>query len=217
MESRSISHVAEGRNEGIPCFGNIYGEVAFMPELKYRANFGVDIYSSSQDTFRPSTIPISNTEGNPESVPEATAKTAKMYNWLFEQTMSYNKEIHGHSLSALVGWTMQYQRDESTYALPTDSLRTACPLSMQVPLPAAIRMLPNGPCFQDLPEFSITIKASTCLQEQSVPTVLPVWQTEPLGMVSVGICRMASDGRAIYEVADFHRRLETSRQLRSDG
>lgn len=97
-------------------FGNIYGEVAFMPELKYRANFGVDIYSSSQDTFRPSTIPISNTEGNPESVPEATAKTAKMYNWLFEQTMSYNKEIHGHSLSALVGWTMQYQRDESTYA-----------------------------------------------------------------------------------------------------
>mgnify|MGYP000753781023 CR=1 FL=1 len=31
-------------------FGNIYGEVAFMPELKYRANFGVDIYSSSQDT-----------------------------------------------------------------------------------------------------------------------------------------------------------------------
>lgn len=92
-------------------FGNIYGEVAFMPELKYRANFGVDIYSSSQDTFRPSTIPISNTEGNPESVPEATAKTAKMYNWLFEQTMSYNKEIHGHSLSALVGWTMQYQRD----------------------------------------------------------------------------------------------------------
>ena len=27
-------------------FGNIYGEVAFMPELKYRANFGVDIYSS---------------------------------------------------------------------------------------------------------------------------------------------------------------------------
>lgn len=97
-------------------FGNVYGEVAFIPELKYRANFGVDIYSSSQDTFRPSTIPVSNTEGNPESDPEATAKTAKMYNWLFEQTLAYNKEIKGHSISALAGWTMQYQRDESTYA-----------------------------------------------------------------------------------------------------
>lgn len=97
-------------------FGNVYGEVAFIPELKYRANFGVDIYSNSQDTFRPSTIPVSNTEGNPESDPEATAKTAKMYNWLFEQTLAYNKEIKGHSISALAGWTMQYQRDESTYA-----------------------------------------------------------------------------------------------------
>ena len=47
-------------------FGNVYGEVAFMPELKYRANFGVDIYNSSQDTFRPSTIPVANTEGNPD-------------------------------------------------------------------------------------------------------------------------------------------------------
>ncbi len=97
-------------------FGNVYGEVAFMPELKYRANFGVDIYSRSQDTFRPSTIPVANTEGNPESEPEATAKTAKMYNWLFEQTIAYNKDIKGHSVSALAGWTMQYQRDESTYA-----------------------------------------------------------------------------------------------------
>ena len=97
-------------------FGNVYGEVAFMPELKYRANFGVDIYNSSQDTFRPSTIPVANTEGNSESEPEATVKTAKMYNWLFEQTVTYNKDIKGHSISALAGWTMQYQRDESTYA-----------------------------------------------------------------------------------------------------
>lgn len=97
-------------------FGNVYGEVAFMPELKYRANFGVDIYNSSQDKFRPSTIPLANTEGNPESVPEGTSKTAKMYNWVFEQTLSFNKDFKGHSLSALGGWTMQYQRDESTYA-----------------------------------------------------------------------------------------------------
>lgn len=97
-------------------FGNVYGEVAFVPELKYRANFGVDIYNNAQDTFRPSTIPVSNTEGNPESMPEGTSKTAKMYNWLFEQTLTYNKDVKGHSISAMAGWTMQYQRDESTYA-----------------------------------------------------------------------------------------------------
>ena len=44
-----------------------------MPELRYRANFGIDIYNSSQDTFRPSTI-LAIQKRNPESEPEATAK-----------------------------------------------------------------------------------------------------------------------------------------------
>ncbi|MCC8172322.1 MAG: TonB-dependent receptor [Parabacteroides sp.] len=97
-------------------FGNVYGEVAFLPSLKYRANFGVDIYSDSEDTFRPSTLPVSNTMGNPESVPEATSKTSKLYNWLFEQTLNFSKDFGAHSLSAMGGWTMQYQRNESNYA-----------------------------------------------------------------------------------------------------
>lgn len=41
--------------------------------------------------------------------------------------MSYNKEIHGHSLSALVGWTMQYQRDESTYAFANGFITNSVP------------------------------------------------------------------------------------------
>lgn len=112
----ALAMLQKDQSKASRIFGNVYGEVAFMPELKYRANFGIDIYNNSQDTFRPSTIPVSNTEGNPESVPEGTSKTAKMYNWLLEQTLSYNKDMNGHSLSALGGWTMQYQRDESTYA-----------------------------------------------------------------------------------------------------
>ncbi|MEG1400853.1 TonB-dependent receptor [Bacteroides sp.] len=108
-------------------FGNIYGEVALLPSLKYRANFGMDIYNNSQDTFRPSTLPISNTAGNPESVPEATSKTAKLYNWLFEQTLSFNKEYKGHSLNALAGWTMQYQRDESNYAFANGFITNGIP------------------------------------------------------------------------------------------
>lgn len=97
-------------------FGNVYAEVAFLPNLKYRANFGIDIYNDSRDRFRPSTLPIANTAGNPESDAEARSNTSKLYNWLFEQTVNFNKEYNGHSLAAVGGWTMQYQRDESTYA-----------------------------------------------------------------------------------------------------
>lgn len=109
-------------------FGNVYGEVNFMPELKYRANFGVDIYNSSKDTFRPSTIPLSNTRGNPESIPEGTSKTSRLYSWLFEQTLNFNKEFKGHSISAMTGYTMQYERNESNYIFAngfiTNSIKT---------------------------------------------------------------------------------------------
>lgn len=108
-------------------FGNIYGEVAFLPNLKYRANFGVDLYSDSRDRFRPSTLPVSNTEGNPESDAEAKSNTSKLYNWLFEQTLNFNKEYNGHSLSAIGGWTMQYQREESNYAFANGFITNTIP------------------------------------------------------------------------------------------
>ncbi len=108
-------------------FGNIYGEVAFLSSLKYRANFGVDLYNDSEDTFRPSTIPLSNTKGNPESIPEATSQTSRIYNWVFEQTLSYNKNFGGHSVSVLGGWTMQYQRDESNYAFANGFIINSIP------------------------------------------------------------------------------------------
>lgn len=108
-------------------FGNIYGEVAFLPSLKYRANFGLDLYNDSEDTFRPSTIPLSNTKGNPEAIPEATSQTSRIYNWVFEQTLSYNKDFGGHSVSALGGWTMQYQRDESNYAFANGFIVNSIP------------------------------------------------------------------------------------------
>lgn len=97
-------------------FGNVYAEVAILKNLNYRANFGIDLYSDSRDRFRPSTLPIANTAGNPESVAEGKSNTTKLYNWLFEQTVNYNKEYNGHNLAAMAGWTMQYQRDESNYA-----------------------------------------------------------------------------------------------------
>lgn len=112
----ALAMLQTDKTKGTRIFGNVYGEVAFMPSLKYRANFGVDLYSDSEDTFRPSTIPVSNTQNNPESIPEATSSTSKIYNWVFEQTLNFNKEFKGHSLNAMAGWTMQYQRNESNYA-----------------------------------------------------------------------------------------------------
>lgn len=96
-------------------FGNVYGEVNLLPELKYRANLGIDMYNDVRNQFRPSTLPLSNTAGNPESIPEGKSNTSRLTNWLFEQTLNYSKDVNGHSFNVLGGWTMQRQKDESNY------------------------------------------------------------------------------------------------------
>lgn len=108
-------------------FGNLYGQANILPSLNYRANFGFDIYTDSRDKFRPSTLPLSNTMNNPESEAEAKSYTSKLYNWLFEQTVNFNKDFNGHSINAIAGWTVQYQRDESTYAFANGFISNEIP------------------------------------------------------------------------------------------
>lgn len=96
-------------------FGNVFGEIQFLPSLAYRANFGIDFYNDARQTFRPSTIPISNTANNPESIAEGTSRSSQRYNWLLEQTLNFVKNNNGHDINAMGGWTMQFQRDEDNY------------------------------------------------------------------------------------------------------
>lgn len=111
----ALAVLQEDKTKATRLFGNIFGEVSLIEDLKYKINFGMDIYHDSRSRFRPSTIPVSNTAGNPESEAEAKSNTSQLYSWLLEQTLNYTKEFNGHSLSALGGWTLQYQRDESNY------------------------------------------------------------------------------------------------------
>lgn len=108
-------------------FGNVYGQVNFLPFLNYRTNLGFDIYTDSRDRFRPSTLPLSNTKDNPESEAEAKSNTSKLYNWVFENTLNFNKDFNGHSINAIAGWTMQYQRNESTYAFANGFISNEIP------------------------------------------------------------------------------------------
>ncbi|GIZ14365.1 SusC/RagA family TonB-linked outer membrane protein [Capnocytophaga catalasegens] len=101
--------------KGNRLLGKAYAEVEFLKGLTYKLDVGFDLSSGARSTFRPSTIPLSNTAGNPESEAEVTSRSSQRYNWLLEQTLNYNKTFGKHSLSALGGWSMQYNRDESNY------------------------------------------------------------------------------------------------------
>ncbi|MBE7168963.1 MAG: TonB-dependent receptor [Williamsia sp.] len=108
--------------------GNVFAEAALTKELKYRITFGYDLFNYRTDKFRPSTIPLSNTAGNPESVATGSSETGNSLNWLVEQTLSYNKKINDHSFALLGGWSLQKDDAKSNYAFASSGF-----ISNQIP------------------------------------------------------------------------------------
>lgn len=87
--------------------GSTFLEASILKNLKYKVQLGIDVYNSTEDTFRPSLIPQANTAGNPLSDASGTSRTIKETNWLLEQTLNYNKVIGNHSITALLGFSTQ--------------------------------------------------------------------------------------------------------------
>ncbi|TKC62332.1 TonB-dependent receptor [Pedobacter hiemivivus] len=97
--------------------GNAFIEVGVLKDLKYKIQLGVDLFNSSEDTFRPSIIPQSNTIGNPLSDASGTSRSIKETNWLLEQTLNYVKTVGDHSFNALLGWSTQKDDLSGNYAV----------------------------------------------------------------------------------------------------
>jgi TonB-linked SusC/RagA family outer membrane protein len=108
--------------------GNVFAEAAFTKDLKYRITFGYDLYNYRTDKFRPSTIPLSNTAGNPEANATGSSETGTSMNWLVEQTLTYNKKINEHNFAVLGGWSLQKDDAKSNYAFASSGF-----ISNQIP------------------------------------------------------------------------------------
>ena len=96
--------------------GSAFLEAELSKDLKYKIQLGVDLFNSSEDMFRPSTFPQSNTAGNPLSEATGSSRTTKEINWLLEQTLNYTKTIGDHNINALVGWSTQKDDLSGNYA-----------------------------------------------------------------------------------------------------
>lgn len=87
--------------------GNVYGEYELYKNLKFKTSFGVDFNSYSRSYYRPSTLPTA-LDRVPPSVPEGSKRDKNMLNWVWENTLSYNKTFkQDHQLSAVAGWSAQ--------------------------------------------------------------------------------------------------------------
>lgn len=83
--------------------GNIYSEVKFIPQLKWRGSFGVDYSNSTYDYFLD---PIRTSYGRANN--GIGQYNTNLYNyWIADNTLTYTERFGDHNLSVLAGFVAQ--------------------------------------------------------------------------------------------------------------
>ncbi len=89
-------------------FGNIAGELEFLPGLKYRLNLGVNFSSEVDYLFVPTFFwSVSNQGANQNLDADLTESRTTRFDGLIDNILSYNQEIGKHSINAILGSSLQ--------------------------------------------------------------------------------------------------------------
>jgi len=101
-------------------WGNLYGEYEITKGLKLRTTLGGELYNSREDVFRPTTSYLGNTTNG-----YAAVNTNNNYDWLNENTLTYDKVFGIHAFNVLGGWTYQEWLDRSANTVTTNTVNNA--------------------------------------------------------------------------------------------
>ncbi|QOI98745.1 MAG: TonB-dependent receptor [Flammeovirgaceae bacterium] len=99
-------------NRGIRSVNNLYTEIDFLNGFTFRSSFGADLEYNKSTSYTPVFFV------NPQQQ-NATDDLGKGYSdrtdWLWENTLTYNKDIGVHRLNALAGYTLQESSSETVF------------------------------------------------------------------------------------------------------
>jgi|NGEPerStandDraft_6_1074524.scaffolds.fasta_scaffold01063_6 TonB-linked SusC/RagA family outer membrane protein len=87
--------------------GNMFGEATILKDLKLRSSFGSNIANRKYSHFTPK-YQISATDFN--ELTSLMENESQSNGWIWENTLTWNKKLSDHSLSAVVGYTSEYTK-----------------------------------------------------------------------------------------------------------
>ncbi len=103
-------------NKGFRGVGNIFTEVNFLKDFTFRSSYGIDFLFNKSESFSPA-FTVFFPDGQPSNQRNIFSSLNKgntdNLNWLWENTISYNKEFDRHRINAVVGYTMQESTSEN--------------------------------------------------------------------------------------------------------
>ncbi len=108
--------------------GNTFLEVNFLPGLKFKTSFGLDLNFMDRFYYRPKTLNWRTEYAPTTTFNYAWANNSTIYNWLSENTLDYSTAIGKHNLTALLGYTAQKEHNTHQYLegrnFPNDNITT---------------------------------------------------------------------------------------------
>ena len=102
-------------SKGIRGVGNLFAEANFLKSFVFKSSFGVDAGYSKSKNFIPA-YTVYNPDGtaSQQSFPNSKLYKGSSDNasWIWENTLTYQKEVRKHSINAVAGYTMEDHTSE---------------------------------------------------------------------------------------------------------
>jgi len=97
-------------SKGLRGVGNLYAEIDFLKSFMFKTSYGVDAGYTKGENFTPA-YTIYNPDGTISQQQNLLSRLDKYYGdnftWLWENTLTFDREFGKHSINALAGYTMQ--------------------------------------------------------------------------------------------------------------
>jgi TonB-linked SusC/RagA family outer membrane protein len=109
-------------NKGVRGVGNLFSEATILKNFKAKTSFGLDAGYNQSTSFAPAYF-VSPQQQN--LLNTLTKGNSHSITWLWENTLSYNKQFGVHSLDAVAGYTMQRASSENFSMTGKNIIRTS--------------------------------------------------------------------------------------------
>ncbi len=122
----STTRYTDKQNKALNALGTAFAEYKLFNDLKFRTSINANAFNNRNSFY----LYKNQGYGFNQSLRAATgtATSGYMLNWLWENTLNYQKQFKEHSFNLLAGYTAQKQRDEFQSATasnyPNDLVQT---------------------------------------------------------------------------------------------
>ncbi len=109
----ALSYFRNVQNHRLSIFGNVFAEASLLKDFTFRSSLGLNLSNSKIHDFEPAYFV---TEDNFNTSGRVYRNLYWTDGWLWENTLTYHKSLQNHTITALVGYTSEYNKYEYLYA-----------------------------------------------------------------------------------------------------